>query len=432
MRIGFSAPAVVPTLIVSLGIATLGSGCGPSGDAGDPGVLEDREATPGAERTTADDPPGGSAYVFVWAGDADAADTDFLAVIGADPEAPDYGRVIATAPVGLTGMAHHTEHAMPEGDHLFANAFRAGASFVFDLSDPVSPQVASVFTSAGPYTYPHSFERLPDGHVLATFQNRGEGNREPGGLVELDPLGGFVRGSDAANGVEPHVRPYSLAILPDRDRVVTTTTDMRSQVATATSVQIWRLSDLALLHTIKLPESPGGAHWLPAEPRVLPGGEVIVTTFACGLFLLEDVDSDSPSARLVASFPWENPRECALPVIHGRFWVHTNGTTHSLVVLDMSDPESPVVVDELAFAADAEPHWISLEPGGDRIVLTGGGSLRGVVLLVRLDPETGVLSLIEDFRDPGALEPGVSFNLDEWPHGATGSAVPHGAVFSRR
>ena len=157
-----------------------------------------------------------------------------------------------------------------------------------------------------------------------------------------------------------------------------------------------------------------------------------MTTFACGLFLLEDVDSDSPSARLVASFPWENPRECALPVIRGRFWVHTNGTTHSLVVLDMSDPESPVVVDELALAADAEPHWISLEPGGDRIVLTGVGSLRGKVLLVRLDPETGVLSLIEDFRDPGAHEPGVSFNIDEWPHGATGSAVPHGAVFSRR
>ena len=38
-------------------------------------------------------------------------------------------------------------------------------------------------------------------------------------------------------------------------------------------VQIWRLSDLALLHTIALPPSPDGDHAAyPAEPRVLPDG----------------------------------------------------------------------------------------------------------------------------------------------------------------
>ena len=404
-------------------VGGLASACEPdTGDApleaGASGPVEDRPDAP--------------TYLFVWAADADAAHTDFLAVIGADPGSPGYARVIATAPVGLTGMAHHTEHEMPEGGRLFANAFRAGASFVFDLSDPESPRVASSFTSAGPYTYPHSFARLPNGGVLATFQTRGEGNREVGGLVELDSLGEFVRGSHAANDVQPTVRPYSLAILADRDRVVTTTTDMRSEMPVATSVQIWRLSDLALLHTVRLPESPAGAHWLPAEPRVLPDGSVIVTTFACGIFLLEGVETESPSARLVTSFPWENPRECALPVIRGRYWVQTNATTHSLVSLDMSDPADPAIVDELVLEPDAEPHWISIEPDGDRIVLTGLGSLRGRVLLARLDPDTGSLELVEEFREPGADEPGVSFKGPDWPHGPTGAAVPHGAVFSRR
>ena len=421
MKILSRVPSPLPFLVLAVAASTIGA-CERANGSGSA-----RDSVP----DEAGAPPVGT-YVFVWAADADAADTDFLAVIGADPEAEDYARILATAPAGLTGMAHHTEHVMPEGGRLVANSFRAGASFVFDLSDPTAPSLLSSFTNAGPYTYPHSFERLPNGNLLATFQNRGEGNREPGGLVELDPSGGFIRGSDAANDFQPYVRPYSLAILEDRDRVVTTTTDMRSEVPTATAVQIWRLSDLELLHTIALPESPGGAHWLPAEPRVLPGGEVIVTTFACGIFLLDGVETDAPSAHLVASFPFENPRECALPAISGRWWVQTNATTHRLMTLDMSDPSSPAVVAELVLDPGAEPHWISMEPGGERLVLTGVGSLRGRVLFVRLDAETGGLSLIEDFRDPGADEPGVSFTIDEWPHGATGAAVPHGAVFSRR
>ncbi|MDX1394317.1 MAG: hypothetical protein R3195_08000 [Gemmatimonadota bacterium] len=427
---------IVRAIVAGVLAAPASTACGPAdGDGlagGETATVETASGAVAALAAEAGSTPAPASHLFVWAADGDAADTDFLAVIGADPGSPDYGRVVATAPVGLTGMAHHTEHAMPEGDLLFANAFRAGASFVFDLSDPENPTVGSTFTNAGPYTFPHSFERLPNGGVLATFQTQAEGNLEAGGLVELDSLGRYVRGSDAANDVQPTVRPYSLAILPDRDRVVTTTTDMRSEVPVATSVQIWRLADLALLHTIPLPESPAGAHWLPAEPRVLPDGTVIVTTFACGMFLLEGVETDAPRARLVASFPWENPRECALPVIRGRYWVQTNATTHSLVSLDMSDPAEPEIVDELVLDADAEPHWISIEPGGDRIVLTGPGSLRGRVLLVRLDPENGALGLIEDFRDPGSDGPGVSFGRTEWPHGATGAAVPHGAVFSRR
>lgn len=424
--------AALPPGLAALFLACAGSA--DSGESEDPGDSGRVEAT-GAIAAVApppDDSGGPSAYLFVWAGDADGADSDFLAVLDADAGSPDYGQVLATVPVGLAGMAHHTEHAMPAGGHLFANSFRAGASFVFDLTDPARPEIAARFTDAGPYAYPHSFVRLPNGNVLATFQNRGQGNRRPGGLVELDPSGSLVRGGDASNDVEPQVRPYSLAVLADRDRVVSTTTDMRSEAPTATTVQIWRLSDLELLHTVRLPESPGNAHWLPAEPRVLPGGEVVVSTFACGLFLLEGVDTDTPSARLIARFPWENPRECALPVVQGRLWVQTNATTHSLVSLDMSEPGSPREVGRLELGPDDEPHWISLEPGGDRIVITGVGGLRGRVLLARLDPLTGGLSLIEGFGGTDAAGPGASFLREQWPHGPTGPATPHGTVFSRR
>ena len=42
------------------------------------------------------------------------------------------------------------------------------------------PAVADSFTAAGPLTYPHSFERLSTGAVIATFQTEGSGQRASG------------------------------------------------------------------------------------------------------------------------------------------------------------------------------------------------------------------------------------------------------------
>lgn len=41
-----------------------------------------------------------SPYLYIWAGDADQADgdTDFLVVVDANPQSPDYGTVLSTAP----------------------------------------------------------------------------------------------------------------------------------------------------------------------------------------------------------------------------------------------------------------------------------------------------------------------------------------------
>ena len=61
---------------------------------------------------------------------------------------------------------------MPDGNILFANAFRAGTTFLFDVTRPRKPIVASSFVERGAYTFLHSSERLPNGNVLATFQNR--------------------------------------------------------------------------------------------------------------------------------------------------------------------------------------------------------------------------------------------------------------------
>jgi hypothetical protein len=375
----------------------------------------------------------GGDYLFVWAGAEDKRASDFLAVIDANPKSRTYAEVVATLPVGApAGGAHHSEHQMPAGGVLAANAFGSGRTYLFDLRKPERPALAGSFENAGEYMHPHSFVRAPNGKLLVTYQMRGHDNAMPGGVAEIDERGRLVRVADAADpAVESFIRPYSLAVVPDLDRIVTTSSDMHAK-AISRAVQVWRLSDLKLIKTIVLPPGPNGReNEDPAEPRLLSDGRtVMVSTFSCGLFLLHGLESESPSAQFVHSFSKSD--KCALPVVAGRYWVQTDASYPALISLDVSDPARPREVSRLTLRSREYLHWIALAPDGERIVLSGGnGAMRHRVLLARIDRASGRLSLDATFRPKGSTEPGLSFDRLTWLHGRSGKAVPHGAVFSR-
>jgi hypothetical protein len=227
---------------------------------------------------------------------------------------------------------------------------------------------------------------------------------------------------------------YSAAVVKSLDRIVTTTTDMDPSRAPTREIQIWRLSDLALLRTITLPNGPGGGteSQLTAEPRVLADGRtVLVSTFSCGLYLLEGLDSDTPSGRLVASFPRKEKWFCAVPVVVGRYYLVTVPAWSAVVSLDISDPAAPREVSRVTLGSDDVPHWIAVSPNQRRVVVTGYGTMRNRVVLLRFDPATGALSLDESFREPGASDPGYRMDDKTWPHGGRAAGIPHGAVFGK-
>jgi hypothetical protein len=62
-----------------------------------------------------------------------------------------------------------------------------------------------------------------------------------------------------------------------------------------------------------------------------------------------------------------------------------------------------VIVDELPFGVDARPHWLGLEPGGRRIVMTGGGTLAGGVYMIHMDP--GKLRIAGDLPATASVIP---------------------------
>ena len=385
-------------------------------------------------------------YLFVLSGDQKSAGKDFLAVIDADPASTNYGRLVTSVATDQVSLRpHHTEYEMPASGMLFANDFDSGRTFIFDLRDPVHPTVATEFSDLDGFAFPHSFVRLPNGHVLATFQYKsgampmhgnmmdGAAQRSgaiTGGLVEIDESVHPIRASSSADAAFPGaaLQPYSLAVLPGIDRVLVTNSPMQNDgLLRSNTAQVWRLSDLKLLKTFRLDAGEQlYAHLSPEEVRVGRDGAAYIQTLACGLERITGLDSDQPKAQLVYTFPgsW-----CGVPTFAGHYLVESVPDIHGYIVLDMSDGLHPREASRLVISPDYAAHWTGLDRKTGRIVITSERAGDRTYLL-KLDPATGALSIDTAFRGEDGL-PGFSFAERKWPHGWTGAGRPHGAVFSR-
>ena len=369
-------------------------------------------------------------YLFAWTADADGNDPDFLAVIDASPASPTYGTVLRTLPVGMKKTnAHHTEPQMPADGLLLANGFDAGVTFRFDLRDPLRPVLMPPLAVPPPYQHAHSFLRLPDGRILATYQYQGDDHRRPGGIVAYAADGRVLgTGSAIDPSIDEFIRPYGIDASPTLDLAVTTSHDMHGG-GTSRAIQIWRLSNLHRLSTVLLPPGPRGDENVSAyEPRFLQDGvTAVVATRSCGLYVLDRLETGRPVPVLVHTFA---DTRCFVPVVIGHYWVQPLGRKPEIVVLDMTDARRPREVSRLKLADGEVAHWLARSDDGRRVVVTGFSALERRLLVLAFDPATGALSFDRSFGEGGSR--GLSFDRETWPHGATGAAIPHGVVFSRR
>jgi len=386
-------------------------------------------------------------YLFAWTGDAANKGNDFLAVIDADPSSPNYAHLVTTiATDQQTKYVHHTEYTMPASGMLFANDHEAGRTFIFDVNDPLHLKVVTSFTDMAGYMHPHSYLRLPNGHVLATFQHQHNADGHAhmamgdmstmsmdfigasGGLVEIDDTGKVVRSASSADAAFPGalLTPYSLVVLPDLDRVVSTNSSMHeADLFRGLTYQVWRLSDLKLLKTAYF--DTGDNHYgqiSPEEPRLGPDGAVYVQTLGCGIERITDVNTDNPRSQLVFTFPGSF---CGVPTIVGHYLLQSVPASHGISVLDISNGAKPVQVSVFKISDDARPHWTGWDAKAQRLVVTGSPNR---LYLMKFDQATGTLTFDESFRDADG-KTGFNFEDRQWPHGWKGTGRPHGVVFSR-
>ena len=375
-------------------------------------------------------------YLFVWASDKGGKASDFLAVIDADPASSHYGQAAASVAVpGPSGYAHHTELEMPKTGFLLANAYSSGRTMLFDLRDPLYPALVTSFGELNGFMHPHSYVRLPNDNVLATFQYHGSmtPKSDGGGLVEFDQQGTLLKSSSAMDPRTKNelVRPYSVLAIPSADRSVSTNHAMMMGVdGHSRTVQVWRLSDLKLLSTLPLPTGPRGYEQLePGEPRLLTDGKtVLIHTFSCGLYELDGVATDRPRIRYLKTF---EGAECGVPLRIGHYWIQTLSSAKALISLDISDLSNIREVSRVTFDDEQWPHWLSADGDCRRLVVDSGGYGANMIYIVNFDPRTGLLKLDENFRDPGSPRPGVSMDGKTWQSTFYANAFPHGAVFSR-
>ena len=384
-------------------------------------------------------------YLFAWAGDRAGKGEDFIAVIDADPASVDYGRLVASAASGIrTQQVHHTEYWMPESGLLFANDHMAGRTVVMDVRDPLHPRVHASFGDIGGFSHPHSFLRLPNGHVLASFQVEGHMDHEThtavpatdvalakgvhGGIVEMDDEGRLVR---AASTADPSRRDdllmaYSVLPLPDMDRVIVTNSSMREEDPNGHTYQVFRLSDLKRLSTNDLESVQGRYGEInPEEARRGPDGSVYVQTTGCGIERITGIASDHPRSKLVYQFPGSF---CGVPSMVSHYLIQSVRLTHSVVVLDLGKADRPVEVSRVVFDGGIFPHWTGYDAKTHRVAVTGYGENR--LYMLNFDPATGAIAMDKAFHDQDG-RPGFDFSDRSWPHGWGGSAQAHGVVFSR-
>lgn len=395
----------------------------------------------------------GSPYLLVLAGDKDGAQEDFLAVIDLKPGSPTLGKAVATKPIGHRGsMPHHMEYELPPpGKLLFANAHHPEETLLVDISDPLAIVIRKRLRPPPPLRFQHDYARLPNGNVLTGFL-RSEGaspmatdRADPGGhggIAEYTEGGRLLRSASAAvAGFKAPVRLYAVLPMLDQDRIVTTSARMMEKYS-ADVVQIWRYSDLKLLHTISLPPGKkrdgtplGWSAMMPFAAREMADGSVLINSYGCAFYRLTRLSSADPKIDHVYDIHGRDPATewtrvgCSVPLVIGKHWIMPVASSESVYVLDVSDPASPREVSRLAMPAEFGAHWAAKDPLSDRIAIGAELEKEKGIFILRFDEATGQLSF-----DPGIVSLGgppgyIELETQPWPHGASGPAWGHAALF---
>lgn len=402
-----------------------------------------------------------SPYLFVFAGDQDTEDPDFMAMIDVNPTSQTRGEPLSSVSVCHKGsMPHHTEYvAPPPGEPIFMNAHHHELSLIVDIQSPKALVIENTFEPPAALRFPHDYKRTPNGNRLVGFLRSEGASPDPsedlmpgghGGIAEYTIDGEFIRSVSAAvPGLKKAVRPYAFALLPEQDRFLVTSAPMHEN-SWADVVQIYRYSDFKLMHTIDLPvgrlangEVQEGSQRAGFGPRVLDDGSIFLNSYGCAFYHVTDINTEAPKVSMVHTIKTKAAKTddyvrgaCGIPVREGNFWIQPVGAPHAVAVLDISDPTSPKEVFRLKTPRTFNPHWLSKDPNSNRFILGSElGSEQGFFVL-KFDDETGALAFDKGFqgKQKGLIlnrkqDGYVSFDRPAWPHGETGKAWGHAALF---
>ena len=124
---------------------------------------------------------------------------DFLAVVGTDPDTPEYGTIISELPMpGVGDELHHygwnrcsSACHGPDRTHLIVPGFRSSRIHIVNVADdPRRPTIEKVIepeevVAKTGYTRPHTVHCMPGDKVVISMLGNADGS-EGGGFAQLD------------------------------------------------------------------------------------------------------------------------------------------------------------------------------------------------------------------------------------------------------
>ena len=363
----------------------------------------------------------GTHYLYVWAGDAARRAPDRLATIDFRRNSPNYGRVIdwtlVPGPGGIDNEPHHCMIAanmrmLACGGLLSALRHQPGM-FFFDISNPTHPRyLFSRRTKLSAIT--DDFRPLPDGGFLVTDMGSATGGA-PGRVVELNARMQVTHEwpTDPPAGFNPHGISinwsHNLIATSDFVDPASTLNNTPGPVVFRGTVRVWNFKQRKIIETITVPGAPGlmDVKFIPRDPQA----RAYTAGFNNGLLYL--VSPYAQTARPVFNLntldPGASPQVMVLSPDGRRLFIPMDSRRGGeIVMLDITDPAHPRLLDKLELGPGSGPHD-SLLTRDHRLVLSDYFLNEDGFGKVHLDGDHRVRVFLVG-KD--SLRPDPRFNLD--------------------
>jgi 56kDa selenium binding protein (SBP56) len=326
--------------------------------------------------------------LYIWAGDQQRTQPDFLAVIDFNEHSPNYGRVLRTVPLpppGNVGNEPHHCHLSADKNILACGGLLSVLSgqngiFFFDVSKARYPRF--LFSTDAPNSsITDDFLPLPGGGFLVTQMGSATGGT-PGRLAEFDRHLNLVAEYPTVPplGFNPHGISArferNLLVTSDFINPITTLNVWGGPIELRGSLRFWDLAQRKITRTVFLPEALGSmdVKLIPGDPH---GRAVTANMFSGLVYTVDPTD-----ASVVQSFDCEDivphvevpvrggmVQLLAMPASGDRL-IFASFQAGQIGLLDISNPNAFTQKSIVDLGVEAGPHDLDLTEDDSRLVVT--------------------------------------------------------------
>lgn len=330
------------------------------------------------------DPNEHESLLYIWTRDGDGQDSDFLAVVDADPESKSYGELIATAPTGSAqNEAHHFGYTV-NTDRIFGGGLFSNKLFIYDVEqNPRQPKlIRTVDLDKTGYSGPHTLYAVPGGVMIAMLGSTDGGG--PAGLVKMDDDGNFIEAYPQTGPEDIPEWMYDVGVKPEMNRMITSSWAHPQHVKmeggsppehTGNQVVIWNWTTKEPLQVEELDLAPLEVRWQHGPEGL---GGFINCAYGNTVWYWEDAGQNGElEFHRVIELPEDSAPADMRISYDNRFLYVSNFGGGSVQQYDVTDPHRPRLVDEVELP---HPNMMKLSPDSKRLYVTNS-------LLSTMDPD---------------------------------------------